>query len=155
MTGADTSILIPLAIEEHPLHESSGDLFAQLAQSSDPRIAVAPLVLSEFVHAVADPKRFETPLSVPEAIEWVRTFIALPEVTVLMPEPEGISCWLRWMGDYRLGRKRVLDTLLAASLHTAGVSRLLTANPADFRVFGIFDLLVPARAEDLGDQYAT
>jgi predicted nucleic acid-binding protein len=148
MTGADTSILIPLAIEEHPLHESSGRLLAEVEQSADPRIAVVPLVLSEFVHAVSDPKRFQTPLSVRQALDWVKSFLSIPQSVLLMPESAGIYRWIEWMGIYRLGRKRVLDTLLAASLHTAGVSRLLTANPHDFRIFGVFELLVPEGSDE-------
>jgi hypothetical protein len=33
--------------------------------------------------------------------------------------------------------------LLAATLHRHGVRRLLTSNPDDFRVFGVFELIVP------------
>jgi hypothetical protein len=33
---------------------------------------------------------------------------------------------LRWMREYNLGRKRVLDTHLAAILYTHGITRLLT-----------------------------
>jgi len=48
--------------------------------------------------------------------------------------------FLDWMQRHQLGRKRILDTQLAAILWTAGVRRLLTANPADFHLFG-FQLL--------------
>jgi hypothetical protein len=37
-----------------------------------------------------------------------------------------------------LGRKRLLDTQLAATYAAAGVTELLTANSADFAVFGVF-----------------
>ncbi|HMJ89218.1 MAG TPA: hypothetical protein VK530_05355 [Candidatus Acidoferrum sp.] len=47
------------------------------------------------------------------------------------------------MNRFQLGRKRILDTQLAAILHTAGVHRLFTSNPRDFEVFGVFELLVP------------
>jgi len=50
---------------------------------------------------------------------------------------------LRWMRQFNLGRKRILDTHLAAVLHTAGVHRLLTSNPADFTLFGVLDTVVP------------
>ena len=41
---------------------------------------------------------------------------------------------------HQLGRKRILDTQLAAILWTAGVRQVFTANPADFKIFG-FQLL--------------
>ena len=50
---------------------------------------------------------------------------------------------LRWMRQFNLGRKRILDTYLAAVLHTAGVRRLLTSNPTDFAVFGALETVVP------------
>jgi hypothetical protein len=47
------------------------------------------------------------------------------------------------MRQFNLGRKRILDTYLAAVLHAAGVRRLLTANSADFSVFGILQIVAP------------
>jgi len=46
------------------------------------------------------------------------------------------------MQRHQLGRKRILDTQLAASLWTAGVRQIITANPADVQIFG-FQLLTP------------
>src|SRR5438477_12099154 len=48
-----------------------------------------------------------------------------------------IRQWLKWMTEFQLGRKRILDTQYAALLHTQGVRRLLTNNPDDFRVFNV------------------
>jgi hypothetical protein len=47
------------------------------------------------------------------------------------------------MRRFNLGRKRILDTHLAAVLHTHGVRKLMTSNPADFAVFQVFDLVTP------------
>ncbi len=43
--------------------------------------------------------------------------------------------------EFRLGRKRILDTQYAALLHTQNVRRWLTNNADDFRVFGVFELV--------------
>lgn len=43
------------------------------------------------------------------------------------------------------GRKRVLDTVLAATLESAGVSRLATFNVDDFSVFGFLEVVSPAK----------
>ena len=51
----------------------------------------------------------------------------------------GMDCFFEWQEKYRLGRKRLHDTMLAAVLHTAGVTSLLTLNPSDFRIFGCFE----------------
>jgi hypothetical protein len=50
---------------------------------------------------------------------------------------------LRWMRQFNLGRKRILDTHLAAILHTNGVHRLLTSNPADFAIFHVLETITP------------
>jgi phage-related baseplate assembly protein len=47
------------------------------------------------------------------------------------------------MRQFRLGRKRILDTQVAAVLHTNGVRRLLTSNPGDFAVFNVLETIAP------------
>lgn len=47
------------------------------------------------------------------------------------------------MKKFDLGRKRILDTHLAAILYTNGVRRLLTSNPSDFTVFGALETVTP------------
>jgi len=63
------------------------------------------------------------------------------EVIRLFPAPEVLPRTLELMKRLRLGRKRILDTALAATLEGAGVHRLATFNPADFSIFGFLDLL--------------
>ena len=43
------------------------------------------------------------------------------------------------MEKFSLGRKRILDTTLAATYHERGIKALATANPADFAIFGVFE----------------
>ena len=50
---------------------------------------------------------------------------------------------IRWMRQFNLGRKRILDTHLAAILYTSGVRRLLTSNPSDFKVFTVLETVTP------------
>ena len=54
------------------------------------------------------------------------------------------TLFLGWMHTHRLGRKRLLDTLLAATYHLAGVRRLATTDWRDFARYGVFDV-VPLR----------
>jgi predicted nucleic acid-binding protein len=44
---------------------------------------------------------------------------------------------------HRLGRNRILDTLLAATYKTAGIGSVLTTNARDFSVFNAFQLVTP------------
>jgi predicted nucleic acid-binding protein len=43
-----------------------------------------------------------------------------------------------------LGRKRILDTVLAAVLESAGVEQLASFNGSDYRVFGFIQVVEPA-----------
>jgi hypothetical protein len=78
-----------------------------------------------------------------EALDWIEEFLANPSVSLLQPTQESLGQTLRWMREFNLGRKRILDTHLAAVLHTAGARRLLTSNPGDFTVFGVLETITP------------
>ena len=78
-----------------------------------------------------------------EALDWIEELLANPSVSLLQPAQESLHQTLRWMREFKLGRKRILDAHLAAVLHTAGVRRLLTSNPGDFTVFGVLEVLTP------------
>jgi hypothetical protein len=47
------------------------------------------------------------------------------------------------MQEHSLGRKQLLDTLLAATYESAGIKSILTANPRDFERYGCFQLITP------------
>jgi predicted nucleic acid-binding protein len=141
MIGLDTSFLVALSITDHAAHASARDLFR--AKGTGELLALTPDVLAEFIHAVTDPRRFPQPFSMREALADARAWWTANNVHRLAGTPASVTVCLEWMDQHRLGRKRILDTMLAATLHTAGVRRLFTLNPSDFLVFGVFDLLVP------------
>ena len=109
----------------------------------DSRLVFPPLIINEFLHVITDARRFNPPLTMIEALDWVENFLASPAVGALEPTSESLRLTLRWMRQFNLGRKRILDTHLAAVLHAAGVRRLLTSNPGDFTVFGVFEIVAP------------
>jgi hypothetical protein len=57
------------------------------------------------------------------------------EADQVLPTDVAIALFHTWMRRHRLGRKRVLDTLLAATYRAADVTSLLTLNATDFTVF--------------------
>jgi predicted nucleic acid-binding protein len=65
------------------------------------------------------------------------------EVVHVFPDASGTSQFLAWMQEYRLGRKRLLDTILAATYRVAGIDAVVTLNRADFEVFGCFSIVEP------------
>jgi hypothetical protein len=65
------------------------------------------------------------------------------DVYRLFPDDGATRQFLAWLGQFQLGRKRLLDILLAATYHQAGIRSMLTTNPDDFRVFGSLTCITP------------
>ena len=142
MTGLDCNILIQLALADHPANPATV-ASVQAETQREGRLVFPALVVTEFLHVATDAKRFSPPLTMSEALDWIEDFMANPAVGLLEPSRETVRQMLRWMRQFNLGRKRILDTHLAAVLHIAGVRRLLTSNPTDFAVFGVLETVVP------------
>ncbi|MCU0290506.1 MAG: hypothetical protein MUF10_00735 [Thermoanaerobaculaceae bacterium] len=77
------------------------------------------------------------------ALELVGDLWAAPEVVRIVPGPEMLPRTLELMRNLRLGRKRILDTALAATIEIAGVRRLATLNPRDYKLFPFIETVVP------------
>jgi len=123
--GLDTSFLVATEVACHADHAAARSLAGSLRQKGD-QFAVVPQALAEFVHIVTDAKRFTAPLTVPQAVERAQIWW------------NAVSWFFAAMNKYQLGRKRVLDTLLAGTFRSANIVSLLTLNAADFAVFGEF-----------------
>jgi predicted nucleic acid-binding protein len=113
--GLDTTVLVAHEISETPRHASVRASVHRLACEEDSRFALAPQVIHEFVHVVTDPRRFETPLTIEEAIRRGRYWWNAKEVTRCLPGETAMDLAWTWMEQYQLGRKRILDTHLAAT----------------------------------------
>ena len=57
------------------------------------------------------------------------------------PHERAVAQFLAWMAEYGLGRKRLLDTLLAATWYESGITRIVTSNARDYQVFGVFEVI--------------
>jgi hypothetical protein len=60
------------------------------------------------------------------------------DVVQTFPDSGAVRQFLAWLQQFSLGRKRLLDTLLAATYQQAGIRSLLTTNQSDFLVYGVF-----------------
>jgi len=138
--GIDTDFLVRLAVMEHVGHEAA-ERTRDECLDAGARFAVAPQVIAEFVHVVTDARRFETPLSSGDALAWAKAWWTAAEVDLIAPSGAAMERFSAWMVEHRLGRKRILDTLLAATYVTAGITHLLTGNSADYRIFDGLELI--------------
>lgn len=140
MTGVDTTWLVDLEVQESPRHEGARGLFEAWRGEQNTPLCVYYHVFLEFLHVVTDPARFEAPLSMDAAIQRVWFWIDQERIRVLYPSETSLKRCYMWLSAFRLGRKRLLDTQMAAAYAEEGVSRLWTANPDDFSLFGVFEM---------------
>jgi predicted nucleic acid-binding protein len=142
MIGLDCNILVQLAFADHPANAKTvAAVQAEIERGE--RLVFPLLIVTEFLHVATDDRRFSPPLAMTEALDWIEEFTSNSTVSLLPPTDESFRQMLRWMREFHLGRKRILDTHLAAVLHTSGVRRLLTSNPADFKVFDVLEIVMP------------
>ncbi len=140
MTGVDTSWLIDLEVVESPRHADSLALFNDWRKERTSALAIYYQVFLEFQHIVTDERRFERPLSMAEAVERCWFWAEQDRVRIIYPNDVSFKRGQLWLSAWKLGRKRLIDTHMASAYAEAGVSRLFTANPQDFKVFDVFEL---------------
>src|SRR5713226_5772260 len=131
MHGLDTGFLVAAEVTEHAEHADARATLARLLGAGD-QIAIAPQVLAEFIHIVTDPRRFTHPLDMTAAGQVASQFWMAGNVVRVFPDDGATRQFLDWLKQFSLGRKRLLDALLAATYRQAGITSLLTTNPADF-----------------------
>lgn len=141
MIGLDTSFLVGLAVREHPVHANCQTIFDDEIVGRPGSCALAPQVLTEFAHVVTDPRRFERPLAMADALDLCRQWWNAAECRQVAPGAEAGNLFLSWMSVHRLGRKRLPGTLLAATWYSAGVTRVATTNWRDFTIFDVFEVI--------------
>lgn len=143
MIGLDTSVLVAIEVEDAPKHAAACALLKREVLDANQTLAVAPQIILEFLHVVTDPKRFPRPMSMADALVRARTWWTAAEVRPIYPTAEANELFLQWMHQYGLGRKRIIDTHLAAAYWTCGARRILTSNVSDFSIYGVFEILSP------------
>ena len=142
MTGLDCNILVQLAMEDLVAYSATHrKVNSEIALGN--QLILTPQVVNEFLHVVTDPRRFAPPLTMADALDWIEEFRGNSTVDLVETTPASLEQSLRWMREFNLGRKRVLDTHLAAILYVHGIRRLLTSNPGDFAIFRGLEIVTP------------
>ncbi len=127
-----------------PHHRAVRELFEQEVRWAGRRLGLTPQVLFELLHVVTDPRRFAHPMTMPQALQLVQNLWDAEEVIQLRPTSRVPSRVCELLERYRLGRKRILDTALAATLEAGGIHRVATLNGRDFAVFPFLEVVDPA-----------
>jgi predicted nucleic acid-binding protein len=135
--GLDTSFLVAVEVRSHEEHAVARTRFQKLLKAGD-SFSISPQILAEFIHVVTDPRRFTSPLTLEQAVERAEIWWNAAEIVHIFPTSESTLLFLGWLEEFKLGRKRLLDTMLASTLLSNGVTSLLTLDRNDFAVFGSF-----------------
>ncbi len=141
MIGIDTSALIAFEDKTHADHAHVVDLFKKKMKRGE-QFAICPQVVAEFLHVCTDADRFPNPLTMTQALARAEWWRSVRECRWVYPNETSMELFLGWMAKYRLGRKRILDTLLAATYATQAIAKIATLNRADFEVFDRFDFVI-------------
>jgi predicted nucleic acid-binding protein len=140
--GFDTTFLVAAEVAGHSDHAASRSRLSTLRSAGDD-FAIAPQVLAEFIHVVTDQRRFSAPLSMDAALSRAEAWWTSGEIKQILPNPTAVTQFFDWMRQHQLGRKRILDTFLAATYKAAGIQSVLTINAGDFAIFNQFQIVEP------------
>lgn len=141
--GLDTNVLVYAHLAALPEHGVVRQFLAAQLARRDITLVVTPSVLHEFLHVVTDPRRFDPPVSMAEAVALARLYLGRANVLCVPTDAEALAEALVLVERHGLGRKRLADSLLAATLIRHGVHDLLTCNRSDFEAFTALRLIDP------------
>ena len=138
MIGIDTSFMIAHGMVTHPDHDQCRSCLDSLTRSGE-EFLLSSAVVAEFIHVTTDAKRFTSPFTMQQALAQAMQWVDSLGVTTVSPDEADLEQFSQWMTKHQLGRKRILDTMLAATYFGHGATGLLTLNKPDFSIFSVFD----------------
>lgn len=137
IVGLDTTVLVQLEVKGAPGHLAAQKWLRSAIGRGD-RLAIAPQILTEFLHVVTDPARFASPLEMPAAVGRGEAWWNSTETVRVFPTETALEIFGEWMRSHQLGRKRLLDTMLAATYFANGITDIATSNARDYKLFNVF-----------------
>ncbi len=141
--GLDTNVLIYAQMPGFEAHSEVRRFLLEQLEIPDLTLIVTPGILHEFVHVITDGRRFDPPVTMAEALAVARLFLGRSNFECIGASETILFEAFDLLEHHGLGRKRIADTVLAATLLHHGVSELITCNPKDFEVFDHLDLIDP------------
>lgn len=145
MLALDTDILVHWANADCQHHGAVQEMIRSEVGVSGGRIGLLEQTCWEFLHVATDPRRFDRPLTMEQAVGRVRAWWDAPETARILPAGQVVHRTLELLELHRLGRKRILDTVIAATLESAGIRRLATLNGPDFQPFPFVEVVDPRK----------
>ena len=141
--GVDTNVLIYALMPGMPYHTTVRSFLSDQLARDEVTLIITPTILHELVHVVTDGRRFDPPVSMTDALAVARVYLEHDNVECISLDAQAAASAFQLIERHRLGRKRLADTLFAASLLGHGVHELITCNPDDFQIFVGLTLVDP------------
>ncbi len=141
--GLDTNVLIYAHLPAFPEHRRVRSFLLDELRRPGVTLVLTPGILHEFVHVVTDARRFDVPVPMGEALALARAYLGKSNIECLGADETVLLEAFELLDHHGLGRKRIADTILAATLLHHGVEELITCNLADFRIFEKLKLIDP------------
>jgi toxin-antitoxin system PIN domain toxin len=137
----DTNVLVYAHLPSMAEHDRARRYVEAELGRDDVTLVVTPAVLHELVHVITDPRRFDPPVSMPEALAVAQSYLGSANVECIATDATSAVLAFELLARHGLGRKRLADTLFAATLLTHGVHEIITSNRRDFEIFeGIYTI---------------
>jgi len=133
--AVDTNVLIYAHLSSFTQHGRARQYLQDFLADPTSVLVVVPIILHELVHVITDARRFEHPVKMEEAIAIARLYLNRTNIECVDIGARAIGLTFELMEQYRLGRNRVADSLLVATLLQHGVDELITCNEVHFAVF--------------------
>jgi uncharacterized protein len=144
-TALDTNVLVYAMYQDTAHYRPARTLLDQAAHD-DIDFCLTPQILTEFYAVVTNPRRVTEVKSPGEALDVIDTLLSLPGITLLPMPIDIVAQWTRLLRQHPVTGADVFDVLLAATLHSHGVTRLYTFNRSDFERFAGLTVLIPTVA---------
>ena len=141
--GVDTNVLIYALMPGMPYHATVRSFLVDQLARDEVTLVITPTILHELVHVVTDGRRFDPPVSMNDALAVARMYLEHTNVECISVDAQAAAGAFKLIERHRLGRKRIADTLFAASLLDHGIHELITCNPDDFGIFDELTLVDP------------
>lgn len=141
--GIDANVLVYAHVPSFQEHRAVRAFLLEQLRDPDTLLFLTPSILQEFVHVVTDARRFEPALDMSEALQLAAIYLDHGNFWCLAIDESILLRAFDLMKRHRLGRKRIVDTVFAATLIHYGIRELVTCNLRDFGVFEELTLVDP------------
>ena len=133
MIAVDTNILVYAHRSEMPLHHLANQWMNEICESNLPWGLPTPCI-SEFIRVTTQPRYFERPSELSEALGYIAAITSSPSCRLLRPGEDFLERFFHAVISGNARGKLVFDAQIVAICREHGIDRIFT-NDRDFKRF--------------------